>query len=98
MGSVGGSIVEKKRCIYLFVFYYLHTFAAVIVLYSYFCEFSLLYRGDLLYRGGIKRLYPYWLQCFPDVLHNWERRDCIPFFEDMNLKLKSYHDRYRLLE
>ena len=50
---------RARKCFCLFVLVYLHTFAAVIVLYSYFCEFSLLYRGGLLYRG---MLFQYFIQ------------------------------------
>ncbi len=46
--------LEKKAI--LFCLFYLICISSrlLLVLYSDFCEFSLLYRGDLLYRGGIK--------------------------------------------
>lgn len=59
----------------MLILFNLHIFAAVIVLYSDFCEFSLLYRGDLLYRGTLpqhliqKLLIGRILLSVPDILH-----------------------------
>lgn len=53
----------------MLILFNLHIFAAVIVLYSDFCEFSLLYRGTLLQHLIQKLLIGRILLSVPDILH-----------------------------
>ena len=73
------SALKKKAVLFLLILFNLHIFAAVIVLYSDFCEFSLLYRGDLLYRG-IKGYILIDNRIFLPYIHKAGRRGCLSFF------------------